>query len=37
LEAAGIPVLPIFADMVDSRGWDQVEMRRKTEAFLDSL
>jgi len=37
LEAANIPVLRVVADMVDSRGWDPVEMRRTTEAFLDSL
>jgi benzoyl-CoA reductase subunit B len=37
LESAGIPVLPIFADMVDSREWNPLEMRRMTEAFLESL
>lgn len=37
LQAAGIPVLPVFADMVDSRGWNPVEMRRRTEVFLGSL
>ncbi len=37
LEAAGVPVLTVFADMVDSREWDPLEMRRGTEAFLESL
>ena len=29
LERAGIPVLPVFADMVDARSWDAAGMRRK--------
>jgi benzoyl-CoA reductase subunit B len=37
LEAAGIPVLPIGADMVDARGWDGVEMRRKVGQFLERM
>jgi benzoyl-CoA reductase subunit B len=37
LEAAGIPVLPIVADMVDARGWDGVAMRRKVSQFLERL
>jgi hypothetical protein len=28
LERAGIPVLPIFADMADARSWDAAGMRR---------
>jgi benzoyl-CoA reductase subunit B len=35
LEGAGIPVLQVFADMVDSRTWDAVEMRRKVAQFLE--
>ncbi|MBV9507803.1 MAG: 2-hydroxyacyl-CoA dehydratase [Acidobacteriia bacterium] len=35
LERAGIPVLPIFADMVDARTWDALEMRRKVARFLN--
>ena len=34
LEEAGIPVLPIVADMVDARGWDPKAMRRKVSEFL---
>jgi benzoyl-CoA reductase subunit B len=34
LEDAGIPVLPVVADMVDSRGWDPKNMRRKVTEFL---
>ncbi len=37
LEAAGIPVLPIVADMVDARGWDGLEMRRKVGQFLERV
>jgi benzoyl-CoA reductase/2-hydroxyglutaryl-CoA dehydratase subunit BcrC/BadD/HgdB len=37
LERSGIPVLPIAADMVDSRGWDGVAMRRKVGQFLAGL
>ena len=36
LEAAGIPVLPVPADMVDSRGWDGNEMRRIVAHFLET-
>ena len=35
LERAGIPVLPIFADMVDSRSWDAAGMRRQVAQFLE--
>jgi benzoyl-CoA reductase/2-hydroxyglutaryl-CoA dehydratase subunit BcrC/BadD/HgdB len=34
LEGAGIPALPIVADMVDPRGWDPVAMRRQVAEFL---
>jgi hypothetical protein len=34
LEEAGIPVLPVVADMVDARGWDPEAMRRKVSEFL---
>jgi benzoyl-CoA reductase subunit B len=37
LEANGIPVLPIVADMVDARGWDGAAMRRKVGQFLEAL
>jgi benzoyl-CoA reductase subunit B len=37
LEAAGVPVLPIVADMVDARGWNGPEMRRKVSQFLEGL
>lgn len=37
LEESGIPVLPIRADMVDSRGWDGEEMRRKVGQFLEGV
>jgi benzoyl-CoA reductase subunit B len=37
LESSGIPVLPIQADMVDSRGWDGEAMRRKVSQFLAAL
>jgi benzoyl-CoA reductase/2-hydroxyglutaryl-CoA dehydratase subunit BcrC/BadD/HgdB len=37
LEAAGVPVLAIVADMVDARGWNGVEMRRKVSHFLEGL
>jgi benzoyl-CoA reductase subunit B len=37
LEASGIPVLPIVADMVDARGWNGLEMRRKVGQFLAEL
>jgi hypothetical protein len=35
LERAGIPALPIFADMADARNWDAAEMRRKVAQFLE--
>jgi benzoyl-CoA reductase/2-hydroxyglutaryl-CoA dehydratase subunit BcrC/BadD/HgdB len=35
LERAGIPVLPIRADMVDARSWDAAEMRRNVAQFLE--
>ena len=35
LEGAGIPVLPVFADMVDARTWDGAEMRRRVAHFLE--
>jgi benzoyl-CoA reductase subunit B len=34
LEESGIPVLPVVADMVDTRGWDPNAMRRKVSKFL---
>jgi benzoyl-CoA reductase subunit B len=34
LEETGIPVLPIVADMVDARGWNPKDMRRKVSEFL---
>jgi benzoyl-CoA reductase subunit B len=37
LESNGIPVLPIAADMVDSRGWDGAAMREKVGQFLAGL
>lgn len=37
LEATGIPVLPIVADMVDARGWNGLEMRQKVAQFLERL
>jgi len=37
LSEAGIPVLPIHADMVDARGWDPAAMRQKVEQFLERL
>ncbi len=37
LEANGIPVLPIVADMVDARGWDGLAMRKKVGQFLEAL
>jgi hypothetical protein len=35
LEAAGIPTLQIWADMVDARRWDGGEMRRRTARFIE--
>jgi benzoyl-CoA reductase subunit B len=37
LEANGIPVLPVAADMVDSRGWDGLAMRSKVGQFLEGV
>lgn len=37
LESAGIPVFPIHADMVDSRLWDPLAMRKSAAQFLDSV
>jgi benzoyl-CoA reductase/2-hydroxyglutaryl-CoA dehydratase subunit BcrC/BadD/HgdB len=34
LEQAGIPVLPVYADMVDARGWDPAKMREMAAEFL---
>ncbi|MEJ2110724.1 MAG: 2-hydroxyacyl-CoA dehydratase family protein, partial [Acidobacteriota bacterium] len=34
LEQAGIPVLPVIADMVDARDWDPNAMRREVSEFL---
>ncbi|MEJ2244830.1 MAG: 2-hydroxyacyl-CoA dehydratase family protein [Acidobacteriota bacterium] len=34
LEHAGIPVLPVIADMVDARDWDPAAMRQKVSEFL---
>ena len=36
LEEAGIPVLPIEADVVDARAWDPVAARTAVRAFLDT-
>ncbi|HXE65123.1 MAG TPA: 2-hydroxyacyl-CoA dehydratase family protein [Bryobacteraceae bacterium] len=35
LEGAGIPVLPVFADMADARSWDAAATRRKVARFLE--
>jgi benzoyl-CoA reductase subunit B len=35
LEEAGIPVLPIEADVVDARAWNPLAMREAVGAFLD--
>ena len=37
LANSGIPVLPIQADMVDSRGWDGEAMRRRVAQFLEAV
>ena len=34
LEQAGVPVLPVIADMVDARDWDPDAMRGKVSGFL---
>ena len=36
LEDAGIPVLPIDADVVDARGWDADGARASVRSFLDT-
>ena len=36
LEDAGIPVLPVVADVVDSRAWDPVAARAAVTAFLET-
>ena len=35
LEEAGIPVLPIEADVVDARAWNPAEARTAVASFLD--
>jgi hypothetical protein len=35
LEAAGIPRLPIWTDMVDPRDWDGGRMRRRVAEFIE--
>lgn len=37
LRQAGIPVLPIYADMVDARGWDPAAMRQTVSHFLEEV
>jgi benzoyl-CoA reductase subunit B len=37
LEAAGVPVLPVAADMVDAREWNGAEMRQRVGQFLEGL
>jgi benzoyl-CoA reductase subunit B len=34
LEAAGVPTLPISADMVDAKGWDHARMVEHVSDFL---
>ena len=34
LEAAGVPVLALDADMVNARNWDREDMVRSMESFL---
>ena len=36
LELAGIPVLPVDADVVDSRAWDATEARVSVRSFLET-
>jgi hypothetical protein len=36
LEKAGIPVLPIDADVVDGRQWDPEAARGAVRSFLDA-
>jgi hypothetical protein len=35
LEEAGIPTLPIAADVVDARAWDPAAARKAVRVFLD--
>jgi hypothetical protein len=35
LEEAGIPVLPVAADVVDARAWNPAAARRAVASFLD--
>jgi benzoyl-CoA reductase/2-hydroxyglutaryl-CoA dehydratase subunit BcrC/BadD/HgdB len=35
LERAGIPVLPVFTDMVDSRNWNAAEMIKRVGRFIE--
>ena len=37
LDAAGIPTLSIFADMVDAREWDEEKMTRLVADFIETL
>lgn len=37
LKQAGIPVLEIYADMVDSRTWDGAAMRARVAQFLETV
>ena len=37
LKQAGIPVLEVYADMVDARSWDGAVMRAKVEQFLETV
>jgi hypothetical protein len=36
LEDAGIPVLPVEADVVDARAWNPAAARETVRAFLDT-
>ena len=36
LEEAGIPTLPIEADVIDARAWDPVAARAAVRSFLDT-
>jgi hypothetical protein len=36
LEDAGVPVLPIEADVVDARGWDADGVRTSVRSFLET-
>jgi hypothetical protein len=35
LENAGIPVLPIYADNVDPRDWDDAKMKSLVSEFIE--